>query len=193
MSKEEIIAAKKKAIFESTLKLVRVNGFHGTPMSMVAKNAGVAAGTIYHYFDSKDALLISLHSYLREQMSKAMADGDDEASDYKTRFFVFWRKHYQYYVQNPDALYFIEQFVNSPYYDRCPERDYDRCQNIVAQFLKTGIENGILKQMSLKLMTIMVHSTVGTAAKIYHTNKIEMGETELQQVAQMIWDGIKNH
>ena len=43
MSQEEIIAEKKKAIFESTLELVRENGFHGTPMSLVAKKAGVAA------------------------------------------------------------------------------------------------------------------------------------------------------
>lgn len=193
MSQEEIIAEKKKAIFESTLELVRENGFHGTPMSLVAKKAGVAAGTIYHYFDSKDTLLIALHSYLRDRMSKAMAEGDDESQDFQNRFFAFWKKHYQFYVQNPNALYFIEQFVNSPYYERCPEKDYDRCQNIIAQFLQTGIEDGTLKQMNLKLMTILVHSSVTTAAKIHLTRKVEMAETELQQVAQLVWDGIKNH
>jgi AcrR family transcriptional regulator len=192
MSQEEIIAEKKKAIFESTLELVRENGFHGTPMSLVAKKAGVAAGTIYHYFDSKDALLIALYSYLRGQLSKEIAEGDDETQTYESRFFSFWKKHYRFYLQNPNALHFIEQFVNSPYYDRCPEKDYDRCQNITAQFLKTGIENHTLKQMNLKLMSIMVHSSVTTAAKIHLTKKVEMGETELQQVAQMVWDGIKN-
>ena len=51
------IGDKKQAIFESTLALIRDHGFHGAPMSLVAKNAGVAAGTIYHYFESKEALL----------------------------------------------------------------------------------------------------------------------------------------
>jgi hypothetical protein len=125
-------------------------------------------------------------------MSKAMAEGDDESKDLKSRFFSFWKKHYQFYVQNPNALYFIEQFVNSPYYERCPEKDYDRCQNIISNFLKSGIENATLKHMNLKLMSIMVHSSVTTAAKIHLTKKVEMGETELQQVAQMIWDGIEN-
>ena len=193
MSQEEIIAEKKKAIFESTLELVRENGFHGTPMSLVAKKAGVAAGTIYHYFESKDALIIALHSYIRSQMYQVMAAGDDETQDLETRFFYFWKKHYQFYLQNPNALYFIEQFVNSPYYDRCPEKDYDRCQNIIAQFLKAGIENGTLKQMDLKLMSILVHSNVVTTAKIHLTHKVEITEIELQQVAQLVWDGIKNH
>lgn len=193
MSQEEIIAEKKKAIFESTLELVRGNGFHGTPMSLVAKKAGVAAGTIYHYFESKDALIIALHSYIRSQMYQVMAAGDDETQDLETRFFYFWKKHYQFYLQNPNALYFFEQFVNSPYYDRCPEKDYDRCQNIIAQFLKTGIESGELKQMNLKLMSILVHSNVVTTAKIHLTQKVEITETELQQVAQLVWDGIRNN
>ena len=48
---------KRTAIFESTLALVREQGFHGTPMSQVAKKAGVAAGTLYLYFESKDHLI----------------------------------------------------------------------------------------------------------------------------------------
>ncbi len=193
MSQEEIIAEKKKAIFESTLELVRENGFHGTPMSLVAKKAGVAAGTIYHYFESKDALIIALHGYLRSQMFKVMVESDDAQQDYQTRFFAFWKKHYQFYVQNPNALYFIEQFVNSPYYERCPEKENDRCQNIISNFVKTGIDNRVLKQMNLKLMSIMVHSSVVTTAKIHLAKKVEIGETELEQVAQLVWDGIRNH
>ncbi|MFC5271102.1 TetR/AcrR family transcriptional regulator [Adhaeribacter terreus] len=193
MSQEEIIAEKKKAIFEGTLELVRENGFHGTPMSLVAKKAGVAAGTIYHYFESKDALIIALHGYLRSQMFKVMVESDDEQQDYKSRFFAFWKKHYQFYVQNPNALYFIEQFVNSPYYERCPEKENDRCQNIISNFVKTGIDDGTLKQMNLKLMSILVHSSVVTTAKIYLTKKVDIGDAELHQVAQLVWDGIKNH
>src|SRR5690606_31556619 len=59
------VTDKKKAIFESTLELIKENGFHGTPMSLVAKNACVAAGTIYHYFKSKDELICELYAYNR--------------------------------------------------------------------------------------------------------------------------------
>ena len=193
MSENEILAEKKKAIFESTLELVRENGFHGTPMSLVAKKAGVAAGTIYHYFESKDALLIALYGYLLGQMYKEMLEGDDETQDYQTRFFTVWKKFYHFYRKRPEVLYFVEQFVNSPYYDRCPERDSNLCQNVIANFLKPGIESSLLKQMNLKLMAILVHSSIVTTAKIHLTKKVEITETELQQVAQLIWDGIRNN
>ena len=45
---------KRTAILQATLRLISENGFHGTAMSKVAKEAGVSAGIIYHYFDSKD-------------------------------------------------------------------------------------------------------------------------------------------
>lgn len=193
MSENEILAEKKKAIFESTLELVRENGFHGTPMSLVAKKAGVAAGTIYHYFESKDALLIALYGYLRSQMFGEIMSDNDESQDFETRFFTFWKKYYHFYVQHPNVLYFVEQFVNSPYYDRCPEKDYDRCQNVIANFLKPGIESGLLKNMDLKLLTILVHSSILTSAKVHLGNRTKITETEEKQVARYVWDGIRNH
>ncbi len=37
---------KRDAILKATLNLVSENGFHGTPMSKIAKEAGVSAGII---------------------------------------------------------------------------------------------------------------------------------------------------
>jgi len=51
---------KKKCIIQSALDLIQENGFHASPVSQVAKNAGVAASTIYTYFENKDALIIGI-------------------------------------------------------------------------------------------------------------------------------------
>ena len=44
---------KKSAIMNAALILITNNGFEATPMSAIAREAGVAAGTIYVYFPSK--------------------------------------------------------------------------------------------------------------------------------------------
>ena len=186
------ITDKKKIIFDTTLALVREHGFHGTTMSMLIKNSGVAAGTIYHYFDSKDSLIIELHAYIRSIMAEALLEGDDESKSFKERFITFWHRQWLFYTQNPDALYFIEQFVNSPYYLRCPYYQNDHCQNIITRFVKTGIDAAILKTMHYKTMGIMVHSSVLTAAKIKLKNQLPLGSEELGQLVEMVWDGIVN-
>ncbi|MBA9076295.1 MULTISPECIES: TetR/AcrR family transcriptional regulator [Rufibacter] len=187
----EKIAEKKKAILESTLKLVKENGFHGTPMSQVAKKAGVAAGTIYHYFDSKDTLIMELYLYTQYRVLDAMRENSREDMDYKTLFFSNWMSRCQFYIENPDALCFMEQFVNSPYNNRCSREQNERFQKEVLQFIERGIEQKYLKPMNQRLMCIMMHSTALTAAKIQLAGQVSLGEEELQQLAQMVWDGIK--
>ena len=193
MSEKELkqLAEKKKAIFESTLELIKENGFHGTPMSQVAKRAGVACGTIYHYFDSKDTLILELHAYIKEQMTDALLQNDDQNQDFKSRLMNYWRKHFQFYIQHPDYLFFMEQFVNSPYYNRCPDYHGQRFQSIIVQFIEDGISTGKLKPIQTKLMGVIMHANIITAAKIYLGDRIQMSEVEVEQYFEFIWDGVK--
>jgi TetR/AcrR family transcriptional regulator, fatty acid metabolism regulator protein len=51
---------KRERILRAAVKVFAKHGFYDTKVSAVAKAAGVADGTIYLYFESKDALLRSL-------------------------------------------------------------------------------------------------------------------------------------
>lgn len=51
---------KYKQIIEAAVIAIAENGYHHTQISKIAKQAGVADGTIYLYFKSKEDILISL-------------------------------------------------------------------------------------------------------------------------------------
>lgn len=51
---------KRERILTAAVRVFAKSGFHATRVSDVAKAAGVADGTIYLYFRSKDELLVSL-------------------------------------------------------------------------------------------------------------------------------------
>jgi TetR/AcrR family fatty acid metabolism transcriptional regulator len=51
---------KRERILDAAVRVLAKKGFHSTRISEVAKAAGVADGTIYLYFKSKDKLLVSL-------------------------------------------------------------------------------------------------------------------------------------
>jgi len=51
---------KRERILDAAVRVFAQSGFHATRVSDVAKAAGVADGTIYLYFESKDELLRSL-------------------------------------------------------------------------------------------------------------------------------------
>ena len=49
---------KREKIFSTALNLFVEHGFHGTPTSKIAKEAGVANGTLFHHFNTKEDLII---------------------------------------------------------------------------------------------------------------------------------------
>ena len=60
---------KRSDIMQAALELIAERGFHGAPMAEIAEKAGVAAGTIYRYFENKDVLITELHQELEEKIS----------------------------------------------------------------------------------------------------------------------------
>jgi TetR/AcrR family fatty acid metabolism transcriptional regulator len=51
---------KYSAIIEAAVKVIAENGYHNSQVSKIAREAGVADGTIYLYFQNKEDVLISL-------------------------------------------------------------------------------------------------------------------------------------
>lgn len=186
----ENIADKKKAIFESTLGLIKEKGFHGTPMSQIAKNAGVAAGTIYHHFDSKDTLILELYAYIRDKMLAAMLQLDDPSMAYQDRFSNFWMSHCLFYIKNPNALFFMEQFVNSPYSNRDPLQENERYQHTFRNLIKTGVESGRLRPVNPLILSALIHGTIVNVAKMHLCQRVLITEAELKQIVEVIWDGM---
>jgi TetR/AcrR family fatty acid metabolism transcriptional regulator len=69
---------KHERILNAAVRVFAKKGFHGTRVAEIAKAAGVADGTIYLYFQSKDDVLVSLFedrverllTYMRDELPK---------------------------------------------------------------------------------------------------------------------------
>lgn len=99
-------------------QLVGDHGFHGASMSAVAKQAGVAVGTAYVHYDSKDALVIDAYRELKEELLGAAVDGVDLALPAEARFLALWRNVHRYLAAAPERARFLLQVEVSPYAGR---------------------------------------------------------------------------
>src|SRR5205809_4515549 len=79
-----IPGAKKDAILRAAIDVFAERGYFNAQVADVARAAGVAAGTVYLYFRSKDDLLISIFERgMREAIAegKNVIDGVDDPSE----------------------------------------------------------------------------------------------------------------
>ena len=69
----EIQAAKTRdKLYETALKLINQKGFENVSVEDITQTAGVAKGTFYHHFDSKENLLYYTYVYLDSYYDRAL-------------------------------------------------------------------------------------------------------------------------
>lgn len=65
-AQEEQIAARRKQILGAAIKVFAAKGAHRATIREIARAAGLADGTIYNYFENKNALLLGILDRLNE-------------------------------------------------------------------------------------------------------------------------------
>lgn len=175
------------------MELITEHGFHATPMSMIAKQAGVAAGTIYNYFPSKEVLINLLYGELRQKMELALISNESGSGNIRERFFLLYRNLFQYFTQNPEEFKFLEQYANSPLIllNQNTAKDARHFNQPVIDFLEGGIELGVLRNMDIRLMTAVVYGHVVSIAKLHLSGQLSLSEDQLTQAVQSCWDSVK--
>jgi TetR/AcrR family transcriptional repressor of multidrug resistance operon len=116
----------------SLLELVAERGFRGTSMSAVAERAGVAAGTAYVHYDSKDALIVATYVELKAELSAAAVAGLDPEASLEEKFLHIWHNAYRHLEADPARARFVLQVESSPYAKEAHRRTMERLDPLVA-------------------------------------------------------------
>jgi AcrR family transcriptional regulator len=95
--------------------LVAERGFHGASMSAVARHAGVATGTAYTHYASKDALVLAAYRETKEQLGAAATSNLDPSDPPQQRFRQMWLATHRHLAYHPGDARFILQVDHSPY------------------------------------------------------------------------------
>jgi TetR/AcrR family fatty acid metabolism transcriptional regulator len=93
---------KRGRILDAAVKVFAERGYFSSTVAEIARAAGVADGTIYLYFKSKDDLLFELFD---EKMTQLIADAKSalaEERDAPARLKRFIRLHFALVEKNPD-------------------------------------------------------------------------------------------
>ncbi|WP_341963665.1 TetR/AcrR family transcriptional regulator [Pseudomonas sp. RC10] len=83
---------KRNALIDSALRVFAEQGL-GAPTSKIAKGAGVAEGTLFNYFETKDDLLNQVYLELKAQLRDAMIPGYPKDKDVKSRLHHAWHTY----------------------------------------------------------------------------------------------------
>ncbi len=104
------------AIRRALRELVAEHGFHGASMAAVAERAGVATGTAYVHYASKDDLVYATYLEIKGDLADDLVIGVDPSAAPRDRFEQAWRAIYRHFVKRPECAKFLTQIEESPYF-----------------------------------------------------------------------------
>ena len=187
------VVDKRQCIIESALELIQEHGFHASPISQVAKNAGVAAGTIYTYFENKEEMIKEVYVYVAEKIEKYISERDYPELTFKERFFNYWKNFMEFYELNPAIHGFYDQFLNSPFNSEEIQNKPNVWHEWSIEFFQSGIEQGAIKDINPMVISILVGTNVNSIIRIKSNfkNKLAKNNIDLDHTFILIWDGIK--
>ncbi len=135
-------------IINAATKIFAKKGFFQAKVSEIAKEAKVADGTIYLYFENKDSILISL---FEEQMKRVLDDMRQEISketDAVKKIEKFALNHLKLIEQNKDVAEIIQVELrqSSKFMKEYKNEKFAEYLNLIGDIIQEGQEKGIFRK-----------------------------------------------
>jgi TetR/AcrR family transcriptional regulator, repressor of fatR-cypB operon len=185
---------KRREVMQAALELIAEQGFHGAPMAEIAEKAGVAAGTIYRYFESKEVLITELHRELEEGIMAVLQKGYPAGRSLRERFLYLNRELLRYFITNPLHFRYMEQYFNSPYgitmhRDRLLGKSEH--SDILKEIFEEGISQKILKKLPVVVLFPLAFGPMIILMRDHILGFITLDDPLIGQVTEASWDAIK--
>ncbi|BCG47471.1 Transcription regulator of multidrug efflux pump operon, TetR family [Citrifermentans bremense] len=184
---------KRDLIVQAALELVAEQGFHGAPMAMIADKAGVGAGTIYRYFENKDALIRDIYSMVEARVVAAIMKDYPEKGPVRERFMHIGRVLVNYLVSAPLELRFVEQFHNSPFgVDHRREKIFGKGEkDIISELFHEALEQQIFKPLPLSILFALFFSPLIDVCRDQILGFISLDDELIEQIVGACWDAVR--
>src|ERR1700716_3217571 len=100
---------KRNAIIDAATHLFAERGLTAAPTSEISKQAGVAEGTLFTYFKTKDDLINALYREIKLELADAMMSGFPRKKSVRTRLRHVWDGYVNWGVANPEQRKVLAQ------------------------------------------------------------------------------------
>ena len=179
---------KRTKIFNAAETLLAERGIDGLSMKLLAQMAGIAAGTIYRYFENKEVLINELRQHISLEASDTIFSNWSEEQTAKQKYDLLWRNAFDAVLKNPQRLTVIEMLSLCPKLDRENAILFEEQVFLpLLDFYQQGIDEGHFHNWQIPaLITLSFDSAINLAKKVLKQH-LQVDEMQIKQVRDASW------
>ncbi len=175
---------KYHQILEAAVKVFARQGFHQSTVAQIAKEAGVADGTIYLYFKNKDDILVQFFSFRAKQVFESFREEVDRAQTSADKLRNLVRRHLAEFQRDRDGavVYQVETHQNSRMAEAQIREMSQMYRDLIAEIIEQGQQEGtIRKDLYVGLVKRFI---IGAVDEVINTWLHSDGEYDLVSMAE---------
>jgi TetR/AcrR family fatty acid metabolism transcriptional regulator len=139
---------KYHQILEAAVKVFARQGFHQSTVAQIAKEAGVADGTIYLYFKNKDDILVQFFSFRAKQVFESFREEVDRAQTSLDKLRNVVRRHLAEFQRDRDGavVYQVETHQNSRLAEAQIREMSQMYRDLISEIVEQGQQEGMIRK-----------------------------------------------
>jgi AcrR family transcriptional regulator len=148
----------QEAIHQAALELFARLGYHATSMRAIAAQADVQPAAIYHWYASKEQILVRLQDDFMEQLTERVVGGMERQARPALKLAAAVREHVVFHGLNTRAAFVtdseIRALTEAPRAALIAKRD--DYQHMFSELIRDGIRDGTLRAPDVHVATYAI-------------------------------------
>jgi AcrR family transcriptional regulator len=181
---------KRNAILDAATRLFAERGLAAAPTSEISKLAGVAEGTLFTYFGTKDELINSLYREIKLELADAMMSDFPRKKSVRARMRHVWDRYVLWGIANPRQRKVLGQLLVSEVLTK-ESREAGNAPFVEFQtMIRDGIEGRVFRNdLPVELITKSFGALVEATIDLTVPNPSK-ADSYRDSGFQMLWAGI---
>ena len=185
----EKVLDKEKAIIEAAITVFAERGFWNTPTSMISKTAGIADGTLFTYFATKDDLIHAVYLTIKREVAEALMTGFSAQPSTKDKLYHIWSHYIQWGVTHPERFKIMQQIHSN--YPVSADVAAEGLEPFLAieQTASESIASGLIRDYPVAYMAALMDSQTAMTVQFISANPHDM-DYYIRAGFEILWNGV---
>ncbi len=191
---EAVINKKSKSngkyhqILEAAIKVFAKQGFHQATISQIAREAGVADGTIYLYFKNKEDIMVNFFGYKTKQVFGRFRQEVDKADNARDKLRLLIKRHLEEF-QRDRSMAILYQTETRRFSRMCEDQIREMSKmylDLVSEIVESGQDEGLMRKDLY--MGLVKRFIIGAIDEVINTWLHSGGNYDLVSMADPLVD-----
>ncbi|MFK8009212.1 MAG: TetR/AcrR family transcriptional regulator [Saprospiraceae bacterium] len=182
---------KEELIYQTVLDITMEKGLSGLKISEIARQAGLAHGTVYIYFKNKKVLINELYKKAKRKASNNILDSTDLEGDYRVTLKLIWENYLSYLIDNQRATNFLMQCVQSPFLEKESLKIGDDFLMHLNLFFEKGKKDRQIKNLNNELIISVIIGLAKEIVRKVNEKTLKISDELIEDSFELCWNAIR--